>query len=98
METAAAIIWIIFLAIVLFAITPPVLYLCARLVIAARSIDRLFQESLRAAQGVADSTQHISALQDTMGTTGAMLQTASAIHEHSRTLERLLVDRLRGGR
>lgn len=98
MEIAAVVIWTITLAIIIFAITPLVLVLCARLVIAARSIDRLFKETLQAAQGVAQGTQHVGALEETIAVAKGMLKTAGSIHDHSGTIEHVLTDRLRGAR
>jgi hypothetical protein len=93
----AAVIWIITLALILFGVTPPLLVLCYRLVIASRSIDRLFQETLKAAEGVAAGTQHVGALEETIAVAGGMLPVAAAIHDHTGTIEHVLIDRLKRG-
>jgi hypothetical protein len=98
MEVAAAVIWIITLAIIVFGLTPPLLILCLRLITAARNIDRLFRETLQAAAGVAGATQHIGALRDTIATARAMLPVAESIHQHSQAIEQVLTDRLKGAR
>lgn len=93
-----AAIWIVTLAIVVVLITPLVLYICWRLVRAARNIDRLFAVTYAAAAGVVDHTSHVPALEDTIAVAGGMLQTAGRLDEHSGAIEGLLVGRLREAR
>lgn len=97
MLVAAEVIWIVTLAIVVLVVTPLVLYLCWRLVRAARNIERHFAFTLEAAAGVAQNTAAVSALEDTIGVAGGMLETAGSIEKTSAAIENLLVTRLETG-
>lgn len=98
MNAWVAVIWIITLAIIVVLLTPLVLYMCWRLVRAARNIDRLFAVTYGAAAGILESTSHVPALEDTITAAGGMLQTAARLDEHSGAIEGLLVARLREAR
>ncbi|GAC1650095.1 MAG: hypothetical protein NVS9B11_23250 [Candidatus Dormibacteraceae bacterium] len=97
MDPIAAAIWIATLAIIVVVVTPYVLYLCWRLVRAARNIERHFAVTLTAAAGIAGSTSHVRALEDTIAVASGMLETAGKIDEHSAAIENLLVSRLSQG-
>lgn len=94
MDAWVAGIWIATLAVIVVIVTPYVLYLCWRLVRAARNVERHFTVSLAAAVGVAGSTSHVKALQDTIDVAGGILATAADIDQHSGAIEGLLVSRL----
>lgn len=55
MNPWVAAIWIVTLVLIVFLITPFVLYLCWRLVRAARNIDRLFSVTYAAAGGIVET-------------------------------------------
>lgn len=97
MEVAAEVIWIVTLAIVVLVVTPLVLYLCWRLVRAARNIERHFAITLQAAAGVVENTAAVPALEDTIAVASRMLETAVSIDETSAAIEKLLVTRLETG-
>ena len=97
MDPVAASIWIATLAIIVLVVTPYVLYLCWRLVRAARNIERHFAVTLKAAVGIAGNTSHVKALEDTIGVASGMLETAGKIDAHSAAIENLLVSRLKQG-
>ena len=87
-------IWIVTLAVIVLIVTPYVLYLCWRLVRGAHNIERHFAITLAAAAGVAGSTSHVKALEDTISVAGGMLATAADLNAHSGAIEGLLVSRL----
>ncbi len=95
--TAVEIIWTVTLAVIVLAVTPLVLYLCWRLVRAARNIKRHFAVTLQAAAGIASSTAAVPALEDTIATAGGVLTTAGSIDSTSGAIEELLVGRLERG-
>jgi len=86
-------IWIVTLLIVV-AITPFVLYRCWRLIRGAHNIEQHFRVTLQAAVGIAGSTGHTKALEDTIGVAGGMLETAANLDAHSGAIEGLLIGRL----
>ncbi len=96
MNPWVAAVWIASLAVIVVFLTPLVLYLCWRLVRAARNIDRLFTVTYAAAVGVVESTSHEKALEDTIAVAGGMLETAGRLDQHSAAIEGLLLSRLRG--
>ena len=96
MDTLATVIWIVTLALIVVVVTPLVLYLCWRLMRAARNVHRHFEVTLAAAAGVVKSTSHVRALEDTIAVAGGMLETAQALDQHSGAIERLLLSRLKG--
>lgn len=98
MSAAVAVIWILTLAVVVVVITPLVLYLCWRLVRAARNIERHFAVTLQAAVGVVGSTAAVPALEDTIAVAGGMVETAGQLDQHSQAIKDLLVSRLQGAR
>ncbi len=93
---AAEIIWLVTLVLIVL-ITPLVLYLCWRLVRAARNIKRHFAVTLQAAAGIAGSTAAVPALEDTIATAGGILTTAGSVDKTSGAIEELLVGRLQRG-
>lgn len=89
-------VWIAALVVIVVFLTPLVLYLCWRLVRAARNIDRHFRITYAAAAGVIENTSHTGALADTIGVAGGMLETAGRLDEHAGAIEGLLLGRLKG--
>lgn len=97
MNPWVAAIWIVTLVLIVL-ITPLVLYLCWRLVRAARNIDRLFRVTYAAAGGIVENTSHVTALEDTIAVAGGMLETAASLDAHAAAIEGLLLSRLQGVR
>lgn len=95
MNPWVAVIWIATLAVIVFVLTPLVLYMCWRLVRAARNIDRLFAVTYAAAGGVVEHTGQVKVLEDTIEVAGGMLETAGRLDQHSGAIEALLLGRLR---
>lgn len=93
LDPVVAAIWILTLLVVV-AITPFVLYRCWRLIRGAHNIEQHFAVTLKAAVGIAGSTSHTSALEDTIGVAGGMLETAGNLDVHSAAIEGLLISRL----
>jgi hypothetical protein len=89
---AVYVLWIIALVLVVL-IVPVVVYYLHRLLQDGLRIKRYTAEMLTAGLGVADNTQHISALEDTIGVATGILATAGAIDEHSGAIENLLASR-----
>ncbi len=96
MNPWVAAVWIATLVVIVVFLTPLVLYLCWRLVRAARNIDRLFAVTYASAVGVVEHTSHEKALEDTIAVAGGMLETAGRLDQHSGAIEGLLLSRLRG--
>ncbi len=90
------IIWLVTLALIVL-ITPLVLYLCWRLVRAARNIERHFAVTLEATAGIVTSTAAVLALEDTIATASGILTTAGSVDKMSGAIEELLVGRLQRG-
>lgn len=86
------ILWLILL-IVTVLVLPYLIHLLNRTLQAARSIERYFKEMKAAGLGVADNTEHIRALNDTIGVASGILEVAGSINEHSTTLKTTLGDR-----
>lgn len=96
MNAWVAALWILTLAVIVVFLTPLVVYMCWRLVRAARNIDRLFAVTHAAAAGVVEHTSHVKALEDTISVAGGMLDTAGRLDQHSGAVEALLISRLKG--
>ncbi|MDA8394783.1 MAG: hypothetical protein ACYCX9_12340 [Candidatus Dormibacteria bacterium] len=96
MLLAAQIIWIVTLAIIVFVMTPLVVFQCRRLVRAAHDIERHFSVILTAAAGVVSATAATTELGGTITTAGEMLATAGSIEQTSTAIEDLLTSRLQG--
>jgi hypothetical protein len=93
---AVEIIWLVTLVLIVL-ITPLVVYMCWRLVRAARNVERHFAVTLQAAAGIARSTAAVPALEDTIATAGGILTTAGSVDKTSGAIEELLVGRLQRG-
>lgn len=91
--TAVYVIWIVVLAVAVLVILPLTVYLLQRALNAARNIERYFAEMRDAGVGIANNTQHVKALDDTIQVAGQLLETAGAINEHAATIESALTAR-----
>lgn len=77
--TTVYLIWWVGLLVTLVILVPLAVYLLHRTWRAARSIERYAAEALAAAAGVAGNTQHLPALDVTIGVAGEMLAVAGGI-------------------
>ena len=71
--------WWIALILTLVLFVPLAVYYLNRTFLAARSIKRYADDTLAAAAGIAGNTQHIVALDDTIGVAGKILGTAGSV-------------------
>lgn len=92
MPSAVYVIWTILLIITVLLL-PLIVRLLHRTWKAARSIEIYFADMLKAGVGIAENTDHITALQDTISVASAMLDTAGAINDHAATIETTLDQR-----
>ena len=92
METTVQILWLILL-IVTVLVLPFLIHLLHRTWRAARSIERYFSEMKTAGVGVAGNTEHISALDDTIGVASGILDVAGSIDTNANTLKITLAKR-----
>lgn len=92
MPQAVYILWAILLVVAVLAI--PVITVGLHLTWqAARSIERYFAEMRDAGAGIAENTQHIKALNDTLAVASDMLDTAGAVNDHAATIKDTLAER-----
>lgn len=91
--TAVLVLWWIALALTVLLIVPLAVTLLARAYRAARSIRRFTAETLEAAQGIADHTAAIPALDDTVAAAGPILEKTERLRDGSAALERTLRER-----
>ena len=71
--------WWIALVLTLVLFVPLAVYYLNRTFLAALSIKRYADDALAAAAGIAGNTQHIVALDDTIGVAGKILGTAGSV-------------------
>jgi hypothetical protein len=86
-------IWWVTLAVTALGLVPLAVYLLHRTWRAARSIERYAADALAAAQGIAGNTQHIPALDATVGLGGDLLEAAGAAEQKLDTVARVLAGR-----
>ena len=98
LPTAVYVIWWGVLLLVLVVIVPLAVALLHRTFLAAWSIRRYLRDMLQAGVGIANNTAPISALKDTIGVAGALVQTAGAIRQHSSAAAAVLAERAQRGR
>jgi hypothetical protein len=91
--TAVYVIWILVLAVAVLVILPLTVYLLQRALNAARNIERYFAEMRDTGVGIANNTQHVKALDDTIQVAGQLLETANSINEHAAAIETALTTR-----
>lgn len=89
---AVDILWLILL-IVTVLILPYLVRLLHRIWLASRSIERYFKEMKEAGIGVAGHTEHVKALNDTIGVASGMLDVAGSINKNADTLKTTLATR-----
>ncbi len=76
---AVYLVWWIGLILTLVVFVPLAVYYLNRVFKAARSIQRYAADALAAAAGIAGNTQHIAALDSTIGVAGQILGTAGSV-------------------
>ncbi|MDQ3522617.1 MAG: hypothetical protein M3434_09830 [Gemmatimonadota bacterium] len=86
-------IWWIGLILTLVVFVPLSVFLLHRTWRAARSIQLYAADTLAAAAGIAGNTQHIPALDATIGVTGEMLETAGGVVNKLDTVATVLAQR-----
>lgn len=86
------ILWLILL-IVTVLVLPYLIHLLHKTWRAARSIERYFKEMKEAGIGVANNTEHVKALNDTIGVASGILEVAGSINERADTLKTTLATR-----
>ena len=97
LPAAVYVIWWGILLIVVFIIVPLAIIRLHRLLRSALAIKRYLNEMLTAGVGIADNTNSISALNDTITVAGGMVQTAQQLNEHSGTIAQVLAERAKRG-
>lgn len=98
LPTTVYAIWWIVLLVIIIVIVPLAIALLQRTLRAALSIRRYLGEMLQAGVGIAGNTSSISALNDTIGVAGAMVNTAGSIKQHTGTIATVLSERAARGR
>ncbi|MDQ6737598.1 MAG: hypothetical protein M3Z30_07850 [Gemmatimonadota bacterium] len=88
-------IWWVALILTFVVFIPLSVYLLHRTWSAARGIQRYAAESLAAAAGIAENTQHISALDATIGVASQILATAGNVAAKLGTVADVLEERAR---
>jgi len=86
------ILWLVLL-IVTVLVLPYLIHLLHKTWQASRSIERYFKEMKEAGIGVAGNTEHVKALDDTIGVASGILEVAGSINEHADTLKTTLASR-----
>ncbi|MFS4491305.1 hypothetical protein [Maribacter sp. 2308TA10-17] len=89
---AVNILWLILL-IVTVLVLPYLIYLLHKTWQASRSIERYFKEMKEAGIGIANNTEHVKALNDTIGVASGILGVAGSINEGADTLKTALATR-----
>lgn len=84
--------WLILL-IVTVLILPYLVHLLHKTWSSARSIERYFKEMKEAGLGVANNTEHVKSLNDTIGVASGILEVAGSINERADTLKTTLATR-----
>jgi len=86
MPQAVFTLWAILL-IVTVLLLPYIVYLLHRTYVASRNIERYFKEMSEAGVGIAGNTEHIKALDDTIGVASGILEVAGDINSHAETIK-----------
>ncbi len=92
MESTVNILWTILL-IVTVLVLPYLIYLLHTTWKAAKSIERYFTEMKIAGNGIANNTEHIKALDNTIEVASGMLEVAGDINFHAETIANTLNSR-----
>lgn len=88
--TTVLVLWWIALGLTVLVIVPLAVYLLHRTWRAARNIQRYSSAALEAGMGIAGNTALIPALDETIAAAGPLLERASAIHDLTETVAKLL--------
>jgi len=92
MSNIIIILWTILL-IVTVLLLPFIVSLLHRTWVASKNIERYFKEMLDAGIGIAENTEHVSALDATIGVASGMLDVAGDIDENTKTIKGAVSDR-----
>ena len=92
MSQIVLILWTILLVVTVLLL-PLIVSLLHRTWVASRNIERYFKEMLEAGLGIADNTDHISALDDTISVASGILDVAGQIDQNANTMKTALADR-----
>ncbi len=92
MPQAVFTLWTILLVVTVLLL-PYIVYLLHRTWVASRNIERYFKEMSEAGLGIAGNTEHIKALDDTIGVASGILDVAGDINEHAETVKDTLAGR-----
>ena len=92
MPQAVFVLWTILLAVAVLLL-PIIVALLHTTLKASRSIERYFAQMLEAGVGIANNTEHIKALNDTISVAGGILSTAGDVNEHAQTIKTALGER-----
>jgi hypothetical protein len=92
MESTVNTLWTILL-IVTVLVLPYLIYLLHTTWKAAKSIERYFTEMKIAGNGIANNTEHIKALDNTIEVASGMLEVAGNINTHAETIGNTLMSR-----
>ena len=93
MPSTVFLLWRIGLAVTLVLFVPLAVYLLHRTLVAARSIRRYADDTLKAAAGIAGNTAHIPALDTTIAVAGPMVAVAKQIAAKLDTAATVLAQR-----
>lgn len=89
---AVNILWLILLVVTVLVL-PYLIYLLHKTWQASSSIERYFKEMKEAGIGIAGNTEHVTALDDTIGVASGILGVAGSINERADTLKTALASR-----
>lgn len=92
MSDVILILWTILLVVTVLLL-PLIVSLLHRTWVASRSIERYFKEMLEAGVGIAGNTEHITALDDTIGVASNILGVAGEINMNADTIKGAVSDR-----
>ena len=92
MSQAVLILWTILL-VVSVLLLPLIISLLHRTWVASKNIERYFKEMLEAGIGIAGNTEHVKALDDTIGVASGILDMAGKIDGNANALKGALADR-----
>lgn len=92
MSQVILILWTILLVVTVLLL-PLIVSLLHRTWLASRSIEIYFKEMLEAGLGIADNTEHVKALNDTISVASGMLEVAGDINSHAETIKDTLAGR-----
>lgn len=92
MSNIILILWTILLVVTVLLL-PFIVSLLHRTWVASKNIERYFKEMLEAGLGIADNTDHVTALDDTIEVASGILGVAKGIDENAETIKGAVSDR-----